>query len=112
MRLRSDIWVSAYLRRADLEGAVAVLRHRGAAEAGAIFVKLDRLDGEATLFAPAPQALIDDDDGIRRFHRAHTSETLPVAEIEAMIARERRFDPDCWVVEVEERQGRHFLDLV
>ena len=49
MRLRSDIWVSAYLRRCAAQGVVAVLRRRGAAEAGAIFVKLDRLDGTAAL---------------------------------------------------------------
>lgn len=111
MRLRSDIWVSAYLRRVDLEGAVAVLRHRGSPEAGAIFVKVDRLNGEATLFAPAPQSLIAEDDGVRRWHRAHEAETRPSVEIEAMINRERRFDSDCWVIEVEDRKGRHFLDL-
>ena len=56
MRLRADFWVSAYLRRCALEGAVAVLRRRGAAEAGAIFVKVDRLDGAAALYGPAPQS--------------------------------------------------------
>ena len=61
MRLTSAIWVSAYIRRCHLEGAFAVVRRRGAAEAGAIFVKLDRLDGTAALFAPAPQSLVDED---------------------------------------------------
>ncbi len=56
LRLRSDIWVAAYLRRVALEGAYAMLRRRGAAEAGAIFVKIDRLDGRAALFEPAPQS--------------------------------------------------------
>jgi hypothetical protein len=55
-RLRADIWVAAYLRRCAVEGAVATLRRRGAAEAGAIFVKIDRLDGRAALYAPAPQS--------------------------------------------------------
>ena len=54
-RLRSDFWVSAYLR-STIEGVEAALRKRGAAEAGAIFVKLDRLDGTASLYGPAPQA--------------------------------------------------------
>ena len=73
MRLRSDIWVAAYLRRCGVEGASAVLRRRGAAEAGAIFVKVDHLDGRATLYEPAPQSLAGDPPpGVERlFARAH-----------------------------------------
>src|SRR4051812_48583448 len=65
-RLRSDFWVSAYLRRCGVEGVEAVLRKRGAAEAGAIFVKVDHLDGTASLFGPAPQSFLDD-SGERMF---------------------------------------------
>ena len=55
MRLKSAIWVAAYMRRCHVEGAFAVLRRRGAEEAGAIFIKVDRLDGTADLYGPAPQ---------------------------------------------------------
>ena len=55
MRLRADIFVSAYIRRCEVENVVAMLRKRGAAEAGAIFVKVDRLDGTAALYGPALQ---------------------------------------------------------
>jgi hypothetical protein len=51
MRLKSAIWVAAYIRRCNLEGAFATLRRRGAEEAGAIFVKINRLDGTAELSA-------------------------------------------------------------
>ena len=111
MRLRSDFWVSAYLRRVAGEGSVAVLRRRGAAEAGAIFIKIDRLDGQAALFAPAPQSLAMEDDGVRRWTRAHQQETIDASDVEQKIAREMTFDPDLWLVEVEDREGRHFLDL-
>jgi hypothetical protein len=111
MRLRSDIWVSAYLRRCAAEGVTAVLRRRGAAEAGAIFVKVDRLDSSATLYGPAPPTE-DLPRGVDRlFTRLHAPETLPPGEIEERLARERRFDPDIWIVEVEDRAGRSFLDL-
>src|SRR5690348_11674941 len=60
MRLKSGIWVSAYLRRCQIEGASAVLRRRGAEEAGAIFIKVSRLDGSADLYGPAPQAMFDE----------------------------------------------------
>lgn len=87
-----------------------MLRRRGAAEAGAIFIKLDRLDGRAALFAPAPQSLADD-TGDRLFLRAHKEEWLDPASIEERLAKEMRFDSDLWLLEVEDRQGRHFLDL-
>lgn len=110
MRLRADIWVSAYIRRCEVEGAFAVLRRRGAAEAGAIFIKLDCLDGRAALFGPAPQS--EAREGVdRTFARTHKEEWLEPAEIEARLAREIRFDPDLWIVEVEDRAGRSFLDL-
>ena len=107
-RLRTDFWVSAYLRRCGVEGAVAVLRRRGAAEAGAVMIKIDRLDGTATLLGPAPQseAAID---GERRFLPVHRDDTLDGAAAEARLAREIGFDPDLWIVEVEDRAGRSFL---
>jgi hypothetical protein len=111
MRLRSDLWVSAYLRRCGVEGVTAVLRRRGAPEAGAIFVKVDRLDGSAALYGQAP-ALDELPPGVDRlFARQHPAETLPPADIEARLARQRGFDPDIWVIEVEDRAGRSFLDL-
>ena len=112
MRLRSDLWVSAYLRRCAVEGVVAVLRRRGAAEAGAIFVKVDRLDSTGTLYGAAPSADELPRGVDRLFARLHVSETLPAADIEARLARQRGFDPDIWIVEVEDRAGRCFLDLV
>lgn len=107
-RLTSDFWVSAYLRQAAHDGLDAVLRFRGAREAGAIFVKLDRLNGTAALYAPAPQALADD-DGQRRFQLVLDSDP---GTIEARVERERRFDSDLWLVEIENRQGDPRLDLV
>ncbi len=111
MRLRSDIWVAAYLRRCAVEGAFAVLRRRGAAEAGAVFVKIDRLDGTALLFGPAPQSLAGDQPYERLFVPAGIgAEATPLAA-EDKLRREIAFDPDLWIVEVEDRLGRHFLDL-
>lgn len=110
MRLTSDFFVSAYLRRAQSEGVFAALRRRGAAEAGAIFVVLDRLDGTVTLFGPAPQSDAKDGDD-RRFARLHAPATLPREEAEARLMREIAFDSDCWIVEIETRDGRHFLPL-
>jgi hypothetical protein len=108
-RLRSDIWVAAYLRRVAVEGAYATLRRRGAAEAGAIFILVDRLDGRVALFAPGP---VDESGlGERRWFRAHAADAVEPAAAEDRLARELRNDPDAWVVEVESRDGRHWLDM-
>jgi hypothetical protein len=111
MRLKSTIWVSAYIRRCNGAGAPAVLRRRGAEEAGAIFIKIDRLDGTVDLFAPAPQsAFAEASVSDRAFTRSMAAR--PAADVEAYLAREIRFDPDVWIVEVEDHAGRHFLDTV
>ena len=107
-RLRSDFWVSAYLRRCGVEGVDAVLRKRGAAEAGAIFVKVDHLDGTASLYGPAPQLFLDE-SGERLF--MPVLEAMTPLDVEERMTRELRFDSDLWLVEVDDRAGRHFLDL-
>ncbi|HZS64554.1 MAG TPA: DUF1491 family protein [Xanthobacteraceae bacterium] len=110
MRLKSGIWVAAYIRRCQIEGAFAAVRRRGAEEAGAIFVKLNRLDGTAELFGPAPQSVVEDRPFDRTFSRCLSPNPVPEAEAESYLAREIRFDPDVWIIEVEDRGGRHFLD--
>ena len=111
MRLRADFWVSAYLRRCDIEGIAAVRRRRGAAEAGAVYVKLDRLDGQVALFGPAPQTEVER-EGERAFMRLHKHEWIEPADAEARLAREIGFDADIWIVDIEDREGRTLLDLV
>jgi len=111
MRLKSGIWVSAYIRRCQVEGASAVVRRRGAEEAGAIFIKLNRLDGTAEIYGPAPQTVFEDSHpAARAFSPGLPKQPAPDADAEAYLARQVRFDPDVWIVEVEDRAGRHFLD--
>ena len=108
-RLRSDFWAAAHLRRCATTGVVAVLRRRGSPEAGAIFVKVDHLDGTADLYGPAPQALVEEGRGDRLFSAVMTDAAAP--DVEDRMRREIRFDPDLWLLEIEDRGGRHFLDL-
>ena len=113
MRLKSGIWVAAYLRRCEVEGVDAVLRRRGAEEAGAVFIKISRLDGTAEVFGPAPQSAFDEArPADRAFSPALKTQPAPEAETEAYLAKQIKFDPDIWIVEVEDRAGRNFLDQV
>jgi len=113
MRLKSSIWTSAYLRRCQHEGAYALVRRRGAEEAGAIFIKINRLDGTADLYGPAPQSAFDGAHPSERvFAACLAAQPAPEADIEAYLVRQLRYDPDLWVIEVDDRGGRHFLDQI
>jgi hypothetical protein len=109
MRLKSELWVKAYLRRCASEGAAALLQRRGDRDAGAIYIKLSRLDGTATLFGPAPASL-GARDNERRWQPCLANATALEAEADAFLDRQLTFDPDLWIIVVEDRQGRHFLE--
>jgi hypothetical protein len=109
MRLKSEIWVKAYLRRAAVGGCPgAVVRH-GDDDAGAIFIKVATLDGKALVFGPAP-AGFDGGNEERRFCPLLKGSRATEDEIDAVMTREIRFDSDLWIVEIESREGIHFLD--
>jgi len=111
MRLKSGMWVAAFIRRCQAEGAPAVVMRRGAEEAGAIFVVVDRLDGTHDFYAPAPQTEVSEDVAVDRLFQ----KVIAAGEghaISERIARETRFDSDIWVVAVEDRTGRSFLETV
>lgn len=113
MRLKSAMWVAAYLRRCGVEGVFAAIRRRGADEAGAIFIKINRLDDTADVYGPAPQAAIFEDAPVDRvFSPALKAMPASDAEAEAYLVRQIRFDPDLWIIETEDRTGRHFLDRI
>ena len=103
MLLSTDIWVGALIRRAELSGAFAMVVRKGDPRAGAVLVKvLDRRDRSARLYAEATKG-----DGERVWMQPVPSDAE--AELYAYVERARRIDPDLWVVEIDDAQGRHFL---
>jgi len=103
-RLAAGIWVSAYLAHLRLASIPAYVIARGDATAGAVAVKLATLDGRAALWRRMFDPMAET--------RAWTCMAEgPEPEIDAALSRERARDPDLWVIEVEDRQGRHLLDM-
>lgn len=103
MRLASGVWVSAYLTRLRLADIPAFVVARGDETAGAVLVKLNTLDGNAKAF----QRSFDMMTGERKW--------MVLAEgveqdVDVSVAKQRSFDSDLWVIEVEDRQGRTLLD--
>lgn len=103
MLLSTDIWVGALIRRAELGGAFAMVVRKGDPRAGAVLVKLvNRREGVTRLYSEATRG-----DGERVWMEPVASDSE--ADLDAYIERTRRIDPDVWVVEIEDAQGRHFL---
>ena len=109
MRVTAEIWVKAYIRRCMAECIPAVVYRRGAREAGAIYIKVSRLDGSAILWGPAPAGL-EGVAGDRMWAKCHDGDTLKEADADEYLARQLSFDPDLWIVELEDPEGRAFLD--
>ncbi|HWB47421.1 MAG TPA: DUF1491 family protein [Hyphomicrobiaceae bacterium] len=109
LRLKSEMWVKAYLRRCAVAGVDAVLVRRGDADAGAIYIKVSRLDGTAALFGPAPAGM-DETREERRWQACLDREPAPEGEADAYLERQVAFDPDVWIIAVDDQQGRHFLE--
>ncbi len=109
MRLKAGIWVDAYLRRCAGEGLAVYLERRGDADAGAIFIKVDYLNGEIMVYAPAVSAFDADHDD-RQWRQLTGPDPVGEGEAAQAIERQASFDPDIWVIVVEDRTGAALLD--
>jgi hypothetical protein len=102
-RLTADFWVRAYLARLRLANIPAYVTAHGDDTAGAVLVKLATLDGRAKAF----QRQFDLQSGVREWVLLVDGDE---PSVDASISRQRSFDPDLWVIEVEDRAGRTLLD--
>ena len=103
MQLSTDVWVGALIRRAELGGAFAMVARKGDPRAGDVLVKAyNPTTREAVLYA---SALRGDGERVWMQPVASTIES----DVDAYVERNRRIDPDLWLIEIEDRQGRHFL---
>lgn len=105
----TEFWVQALIRRAELGGASAVVVRRGDAGAGAVLVKIyNSAERVARLYEEVFRGdRLSGEGGGRAWMQPKPGATE--ADLDAYAERQARFDPDLWVVEVEDRQGRHFL---
>jgi len=97
----AHIWVSALLRRATGAGAFATIVHRGDEQRGDVLVKVTHARGEARLYAPAFNP-----EGPTEFEKLAPEDE---AGVDALVGKRLKADRDLWVIEIEDREGRHFL---
>ncbi|MGE0735769.1 MAG: DUF1491 family protein [Alphaproteobacteria bacterium] len=103
-RLKTDLWVYALIRRAEIGGAFASVARHGDDRSGTVFVKVRQAADRCVVYG----ARYDQEA------RVWTAATGPAPVVEpdadAYLQRQIKFDPDIWILEVEDRQGRHFID--
>ena len=103
IRLTAGLWVAAYLTRLRLADIPVFITQKGDVTAGAVLVKMNTLDGQAVAY----QRSFDLMTGDRCWVALADGDE---ADVDAALTRQKGFDPDVWVIEVEDREGRHLLD--
>lgn len=102
---KTDFWASALIRRATIAGAFAGVVKKGDTDAGAVLVKVATLDGKARLYGPARNG-----EGERIWLDLSAGSLGDAeADVDEYVRKRRAGDPDLWVIEIEDREGRHFL---
>lgn len=103
-KLKAAIQIQAIIRRAEVAGAQAFLVRRGSEEAGALFLKLSRLDGTYTVLNQARRG-----DGELIWTKP-LGDSADHEAVSRYLDKQIHFDPDLWVLEIEDRMGRAFVD--
>ena len=101
-RLKTQIWVQAYLWRLGAAGVAAYVARRGDDDAGAVMIRIVMAEGAVRLFAQSRGL-----DGALLWREV--AGVRVEAEAEARIAREIEIDSDLWVIDVEDKAGAHYL---
>ena len=104
-RIQSKLWVDALLARVHQAGASAFLTQIGEEERGDILIKIAKMDGTAQVLTKSigisGDTLFVDVTSRLQGNGEHL--------VDAYIAKAKERDCDLWVVEIEDKKGRHFL---
>lgn len=100
-RIQTEIWVQACVRRGNIDGIAVTVVHKGDPARGSVIVKLNCFEQGCVVLAETR-----DETGSRAWIRGTGANPVAEADADAYIARNRKYDPDLWVIEVEDRQGR------
>ena len=102
-RLTSSFWVQAYIKRLNLLGVPAFVVSHGDDKAGAIIIKVNKLNGDAILFERSFSLEKD----VNQWSKSQSGDEK---ELDELLSRQLSRDNDLWIVEIESRQGDAYLD--
>lgn len=99
-RLATDLYVSAHIRQASRDGVPMTVTRRGDPSSGSLILKINLLNGTARVLIEARF------DGARVWTPATHTDPMPERDADAYLARQAGIDPDAWIIEIEDKQGR------
>lgn len=104
-RLSTDLWVRAHLRRLISSAIPATVARKGSAESGTVLIKVNLLAAGVKVLSQ-----VRDLEGRLGWLAAFKGEAVSEAEADEYLARQVARDPDVWIIEIEDREGRHGFD--
>lgn len=106
--LPAGLMVEAVLKNCDIHCIPYYIWQKGNHGSGVLMVKINTLNGQAKLVAQERNFLSDRLEWVNIFD---PDETVDEARADERILKAKEFDPDLWVIEVEDKQGRNpFID--
>jgi len=108
--IRADLWCAAFVRRHNDLGNICVVSRRGDAIAGQIWIEVDHINGEVSLFSQAPGFMKTKDEAVMAFQCVFAR--VSDQKVRERIEREANFDPDFWLLTLESRTGDHGLEII
>ena len=110
IELKSEILINAGIRASERNLTNAYVTKRGDTEAGAIFVKINTLDGYAKLFRRNLKYDFINENDVIEWINLYPEKKIQNIEIDKRITKEMEIDSDCWIVEIEDKEGRNPFD--
>lgn len=104
-RLKSEIRVQAWIRRCAAQGLVATVARKGDVESGAVMLKINRLSAGCEVYSGVSTA-----EGQEGWLRSSGPKPVSEKEADAYLARQAKYDPDVWVLEIEDPKAQFTLD--
>jgi len=104
-RVKAELWIKAHIRKCNAQAIPATVVRRGDDQAGALIIKVNQLGAGFAVLVP-----INTLAGGRKWRWALGENLVPEAEADAYIEKQLKMDPDIWVLEIEDREGRHLVD--
>ena len=104
-RLKTELRVQAWLRRCAVAGLMATIARKGDADAGALFLKVNRFAAGCQVFSG-----VTGPDGVSAWLRATGPAPVSEKDADTYLARQSKYDPDLWVLEIEDPKAQFVLD--
>ena len=108
--LKSDLVVKSASILAKKDGITIFVKKKGNPDAGIIFVIIDTLNGEVMLFRRNLNYVIEKNKTFIEYVNVFGDKKVDYALVEKKIKSEILIDPDCWVVEIEDKNGKNYFE--